>query len=74
MKRLSKNAQQIIIEAAARTLCRGKRQSHDDEPSFRAGILYLLQEIDDMDMMELTGGHMSESVKDRAFALEKVRR
>ena len=73
MKRLSKNAQQIIVEAAARVLCRGKRNSNDDEPSFRAGILYLLQEIDDMDM-ELTGGHMSESVRTRAFELEKVRR
>jgi len=73
MKRLGINAKDVIVEAAARVLEKGAPAEHC-EFSFRVGVLFLLQQLDDMERDELHGGFVNETIRSRAFDLELVKR
>lgn len=73
MKPLSKNAEAVIVEAAIRALLSCKPSRFTDEPSYRQGILALLDNIDDMAFEELKKGRLTD-IKRRTFNAELSRR
>ena len=73
MNQLSKNAETVIVEAAIRALLSCKPSRFCDEPSYRQGILALLDNLDDMAFEELKKGRLTD-IKRRAFDAELSRR